>query len=295
MNMFTHLLRRVAGAALAAAILAGCADLKDDIPAPTNPAISVHPEGWPSPASAEFHGSYIAAHGYDMRPCQQCHGSDYSGGVAEVSCKTCHTGTAGPENCATCHGGPGSPSPPTDLSGNTSTSAPGVGAHAKHVLGGSLSGFVWCSECHTVPEGVYVAGHVDSDRPAEVPMNGSLARNPTDGVAPVPVHDAGALTCANVYCHGNWKSNKADAPPDRQFAYMDTAITGLNAIPVWTGGSSQAACGTCHGLPPTGHIPEDLTFCAGCHSGVVDGSGNISNKALHINGKINVFGTERAF
>jgi hypothetical protein len=76
---------------------------------------------------------------------------------------------------------------------------------------------------------------------------------------------------------------------------MDSVIAGANATPVWTSGESQAACGTCHGLPPAGHIPFTVTSCVNCHSPVVDATGNISDKALHINGKINVFGTERSF
>ncbi len=72
-------------------------------------------------------------------------------------------------------------------------------------------------------------------------------------------------------------------------------MVGANASPLWTGGSSEAACGTCHALPPTGHIPQTITACVNCHSPVVDATGNISDKTLHINGRINAFGTERDF
>jgi len=271
----------------------GCAELKDSLPAGTNPAIAVHAEGWTNPASANFHGKAIMADSWDMRSCRSCHGSDYTGGIAEVSCRTCHTGGAGPENCATCHGGPGSVAPPEDLAGNTGTPAAGVGAHEKHVKGGILSSLVWCYECHTVPTSVYAAGHVDSDLPAEVPMNGLLARTSSPGIMPTPSHDYSALTCSNTYCHGNWQADSASSP--NKFAYTAAFMTGSNATPVWTGGSSEAACGTCHGLPPTGHMATTITNCVNCHLGVVDAQGKIDDKSLHMNGKINAFGLERDF
>jgi predicted CxxxxCH...CXXCH cytochrome family protein len=285
MSTFTQILRPVAVLAFAAAFMAGCADLKDDIPAPTDSGISVHQAGWTDPESEQFHGTQIAAGGSDMRSCQKCHGADYSGGVTGVSCTTCHTDNAGPENCTTCHGGPNSPAPPTDLAGNTASSSPGVGAHAKHVLGGSTGAKVWCYECHTVPGSVYDAGHVDSELPAEVPMNGPLARSAT-AVSPLPVHDYGTLTCANTYCHGNWKFRKTDSR--MPFIFVDSVITGANASPIWTGGSDEAACGSCHALPPAGHKPFELNECASCHSPVVDADGNIADKSLHVNGTVNV-------
>ncbi len=53
---------------------------------------------------------------------------------------------------------------------------------------------------------------------------------------------------------------------------------------------SQAECGSCHGLPPTGHQASTLTACVNCHIGVVDNQGNIIDKTKHINGVKNVFG-----
>jgi predicted CxxxxCH...CXXCH cytochrome family protein len=285
MRTITQILRPLTALAAAAAILAGCADVKDDIPAPTNSAIAVHPSGWTDPESGNFHGAQIAEAGSDMRSCQSCHGSDYSGGISGVSCQSCHSDGAGPENCATCHGSPASPAPPSDLAGNSASSTPGVGAHAKHVLGGSVGAKVWCYECHTVPGAVYDAGHVDSDLPAEVPMDGPLTRTVT-AVTPLPAHDFGALTCANTYCHGNWVFRKADSR--MPFIFTDSVITGANASPLWTGGAAEAACGTCHALPPAGHRPAAITECAACHSPVVDGAGKIADKSLHVNGKVEV-------
>lgn len=289
--------------AACAALLAGCADVREDLQAPVSPGISVHAAGWTDPSSPSFHGRAIASAGWDMRSCRSCHGADYDGGISAVTCATCHSNAGGPENCATCHGDANSPAPPADLAGNTGAGFAGVGAHAKHVLGGTLASKTWCSECHTVPGSVYDAGHVDSDLPAEVPMNGALARTVSNGISPSPTHDPVTLTCSNTYCHGNWQIRRAES--GHAFVFRDSVMRGANASPSWTGGPSQAACGTCHityqAAPPdtffvpTGHIPFALTACVNCHDPVVDRQGRIADKSLHINGKINVFGGERSF
>jgi hypothetical protein len=72
-------------------------------------------------------------------------------------------------------------------------------------------------------------------------------------------------------------------------------MVGANYTPVWTKGSTDAACGKCHGLPPTGHLPYPLTQCGICHMGIISGTGTIIDKVKHINGKINVFDTERVY
>ena len=62
-------------------------------------------------------------------------------------------------------------------------------------------------------------------------------------------------TCTNSTCH---------AP-----ATTDTAAK--NQLPTWTKlGQGEAACGTCHGVPPSNHSSE--TDCGQCHQGAfVDG------------------------
>jgi len=87
-----------------------------------------------------------------------------------------------------------------------------------------------------------------------------------------------------------------------QFAYADTMMEGAGTAPLWTAGAAQGQCYSCHGTGgaspayvPKGHIPATLTTCANCHTGVIDALGNIIDKTRHTNGKVNVFGTERAF
>ena len=82
----------------------------------------------------------------------------------------------------------------------------------------------------------------------------------------MPIWDG--TTCANTYCHGAPLSG------------------GTNTVPEWTRvGDDQAACGTCHGLPPAdGHPPLDN--CVDCHADVVDADRNIVAADLHINGRV---------
>ncbi len=80
-------------------------------------------------------------------------------------------------------------------------------------------------------------------------------------------------TCSN-YCHG--------------------ASLGGGSVtaPVWTGGSSQAVCGACHGLPPPSPHPSvstSLAGCATCHDKTVDASGTLIPAATggkHLNGAV---------
>jgi hypothetical protein len=70
---------------------------------------------------------------------------------------------------------------------------------------------------------------------------------------------------------------------------------GENVSPAWTGGASNATCGSCHGLPPKGHIVVPVSTCGTCHDGIVGSDGTITDKTRHVNGKVNVFGQEYAF
>ena len=285
------------------AFLSGCADLNSDLPAPDDGLVKIHPAGWTDPVSSNFHGEAIKHSNWNLAQCQTCHGSKYTGGIANVSCTPCHNKPLGPENCATCHGGTNA-APPNDLDGNVQRSAPGVGAHQAHLLGSSLAGAVLCSDCHNVPGAVSSPGHIDGTGEASVPFPRMLANIVTnlpgayrhsDSVAvvhPAPAYDRANNSCAGSYCHGTFKNgNTANAP-----VWNDTTGT-------------QAKCGTCHGdvtkstlaeksLPKTralgGTHPDNLN-CANCHADVVDAAIHIIGPSKHINGRLNVFGIEREF
>lgn len=172
---------------------------------------------------------------------------------------------AGPrlDRCVLCHGDSNRPStalnpalpaaPPAGTRGETLPTQPAVGAHQAHLNDGPLSGAMRCTECHVVPADLAHAAD-----PLQLTW-GPLA---THGNA-TPYWDPGALACSATYCHGNFPDgNKANAP-------------------IWTGGSGQAACGSCHGIPPPSPHPQNAD-CGGCHPGYTSSTVNVD---LHVNGK----------
>jgi predicted CxxxxCH...CXXCH cytochrome family protein len=194
--------------------------------------------------------------------CDSCHASPPPG-HARSDCASCHP-TSAPHidgavqvgrttGCDGCHGTAASPAPPFDLSGNTFTTAIGVGAHQAHLQASSrISAPIPCATCHAVPSSLDSAGHIDSTGPAEV--------------APSLAWDRTTRTCASASCHGP-------------------------ARPRWTS-TGEVSCGTCHGIPPASpsHAPGmPLTSCASCHPGTVDAFGNIivtGQSSEHINGVV---------
>ncbi len=199
--------------------------------------------------------------------------------------------------CGKCHGSPaagavtaGTPfyttSYPVKVSASTDAKA---GAHTSHltVPAGLTTVFV-CADCHGTVT-LATATH----------MNGSTnfvwsALAQTGGLT--PAYSSSTGVCSNVYCHG---------------AMMPGGDTsGTNRAPTWNqpflpATLSQAACGACHGFPPSsasGHpavtIPAGFPATASigatcsCHANI-NPAGNsydtiFVNKALHINGTVEV-------
>ncbi|MCO6472958.1 MAG: cytochrome c3 family protein [Melioribacteraceae bacterium] len=267
----------------------GCSDIESDIT--SNESVGVHPDGFGKPGSDVFHSAWFKVNNWELRECQTCHAADYSGGVTGESCLTCHTGDNGPESCNTCHGDFGDSdyiAPPQDLSDNTSTTAVGVGSHTSHIYMNSLMTRISCFECHEnqTPEGVrFVYGHIAGDGGTI-----SFGEFASSGLS-APEYSYADNTCSNTYCHGNFELLKADS--EFQFAYTADKMEGNNFTPRFNQvDDTQGACGTCHGLPPTGHIPSEINNCTNCHFGVVDAQGKIIDKTLHINGQVNVYGSK---
>jgi len=355
--MNRSILRTLASSVAAAALLLiGCSELKDDVQGPTSGGSQLHPPEWSQPSSSGFHGRVLKASNWDDAACKPCHGGDYNGGTAGVSCfachaayphaaqfpggrhttylrgalfpledcqvchgtdydggpiveagclrSGCHTDASGtqksPEACNTCHGQFRSPAgellswaPPKSVAGDTSTTVAGVGAHTAHLQYANAGLSVKCQECHTVPAVWNAPGHI-TGMGAEVVFNDTLANLPTGGGLYVPANLTylrSSTSCQNTYCHGNWVARRATS--SNPAYYTDSVMVGNNTSPVWVGGSAEASCGSCHGLPPTGHLA--VTACSGCHSGVVNGQGTIIDPTKHINGKINVFNQEFPF
>ncbi len=263
--------------------------------------------------AAGGHPLYMLNNGFPFSQCQACHGTTFTGGsVVDISCSGtgCHADASGnpksPEACNTCHGTFNAPAndlisaaPPRDVEGDTAASARGVGAHRPHLVTGTLGPLVACQECHNVPAQVSSPGHIDAPFAVQVVFNGPASRLVTgDGTnVPQPSYDQGATKCNNTFCHGNWVVREATSPvyPDiGHNMYTDTVMVGANASPSWTGGDAGAACGTCHGIPPKGHVVVPITACSGCHFDV-DSNGNIIDPSKHMNGKINYMNYERDF
>jgi predicted CxxxxCH...CXXCH cytochrome family protein len=223
--------------------------------------------------------------------CTSCHGvpppqphpqaADYP---QVAQCGTCHLGytatTVNPalhingyvelesQTCTSCHGDPNRPAalqaaPPADLAGNTSPSAPGVGAHQAHLTGTTLSSKpVACGECH--PAVTSTSHAVGKGLIVDVNF-GPLA---TAGGAR-PTWDVHTLSCASTYCHGG------------------TLTGGTKTSPVWNvADGTQAACGTCHGVPPPDpHVQRN--DCGSCHAGYTSTTVNLG---IHLNGVSDVAG-----
>lgn len=178
---------------------------------------------------------------------------------------------AEPNPCLDCHGGVDNQSgaPPGGLRGETAVTTLAVGAHTRHLEGGSLSSGVACGECHIVPEGPDDIGHQEADSIAE------LTFGPLAGVA--AVWDRNTETCGLVYCHGNFSGGHT-----------------TNA-PVWTV-AGEPACGSCHEVDRTAvllggrHAIHANAFmeCYECHADVANGQKVIIDRDLHINGTVNV-------
>ena len=287
---FSYILFYLFGISLAL-IINSCSDLKNDIPAAAQ--VNVHKPGILVKTSPDWHGNLVKDKNWNLEYCQQCHAVDFSGGVAGVSCLNCHKNQGGPAACNTCHGdfrNVNRIAPPRDINGDTSRTVLGVGAHTQHLYENTLGDKVSCSTCHTVPDKFNSPGHIDG-LPVKVILSGQAISH---GAANASYNHANG-TCSNTYCHGNFTFYKDSTSLRNQFAYTADKITGISRSVIWNNvDDSQIKCGSCHGLPPAGHITRDITLkdCAGCHVGVVDEFGNIIDKTKHMNGKIDVFGEE---
>jgi len=194
------------------------------------------------------------------------------------------------ETCAKCHS--------SELSVTTngtfySTATPQVtantdakvGTHASHIRGtDSISSAMSCNACHGTVDAVNAANHMNGTTNL---VWGALAA--TNGLIPSnPTYSNG--TCSN-YCHGG-SMPRGD-------------ITGSNRNPSWSDPTylssalTPAACGTCHGFPPSTNVVGSAHFgmttptgfpttSCGCHPNINSLGTTYANifvdKSLHING-----------
>ncbi|MBK5275271.1 MAG: CxxxxCH/CxxCH domain-containing protein [Desulfuromonadales bacterium] len=229
--------------------------------------------------------------GYGTCSASTCHGSatvPWGGTLwsATDQCGKCHaSNAAGAITVASPFHGT---SFPTRVSAATDAK---VGAHTAHVASiDSISAAIDCAGCHgsvTLKGATHMNGTTNFVWNALATKNGALT----------PTYTAATGTCANVYCHGA--------------AMPGGDTSGTNRVPVWNSNTylpstlSAAACGTCHGFPPStasGHpsiiIPAGFpasasisTTCS-CHSNINPAGNSYANIfvniALHINGTLDV-------
>jgi predicted CxxxxCH...CXXCH cytochrome family protein len=168
------------------------------------------------------------------------------------------------QSCTSCHGG-SNPAPPVNVDGENAVSARGVGAHQTHMLGTVRARAVPCAECHQVPKDILSPGHTDTPPPAEVALTGTAS-----AFGPGATYQNGS--CANTSCHGA-------VFPD------GNASGGTLTTPSWyTVDGTQAACGTCHALPPPRPHPYYAEDCGRCHKNMSPDGKTFLRPELHVDG-----------
>lgn len=235
-------------------------------------ALVSHAGGWADPAASTFHA---AAANRGLAECQGCHGRDLAGSSVARGCGACHDQTtpsfvSWKVRCTMCHGGvdDDSGAPPKATWGNAGD-AVRTGAHSAHLHASAIAPAFECGACHLKPQDALATAHLDPG-PAEVTFGGPAV---IGGAA--PAWDRAAATCASTYCHGSAEKG------------------GTNASPTWTRvGQGEAACGSCHGLPPPAPHPTvsaELTGCTSCHDVTMNAAGELiapSTGGKHLDGVV---------
>ena len=218
-----------------------------------------------------------------------CHGDvlGASGGTARRP--SWASDPPGPAPCGSCHGAP----PPSHASSTCATCHPSGAAHLDGAtqLGHGLDG---CSACH---------GSAASPAPP-TDLSGAVFTS-ARGVGAHQAHLRGlhglALPIACATCHVVPVTIDAPGHLDADGVAEVTATLGWDgttcttswchrdARPRWTV-EGDAACGTCHGIPPTSppHTAAmTLTDCAACHPSTMSTTGQLLVGAgQHLDGEI---------
>lgn len=223
-------------AACLAACFAACSDPRE-VSAPCDGGdctVRVHAAGILDQASDDFHGRELARRNWDFSVCQGCHGSDFTGGAAKVSCLSCHK--EGPTACTTCHG-----------------AGPTSNAHQLHAARG-----VACANCHVVPgkwddDGHILHNGVAITDPPKI-VFGALAATATPDRQGAPSWDG--TTCRNVYCHGDALHAGGGTVPE----------------PRWDDPAPAGGCVRCHASPPPSHARSDCATCHPASAPHIDGT-----------------------
>lgn len=158
-------------AALALA-LGGCGDKND------RAVSSEHPADW-----AATHKDTASA---NIESCVECHGENLDGGIANVSCLTCHPNGTLTSGCNSCHGAPpdGQTAPNRNLS---------------HFAHSDVCG-ITCNTCHNT-FGYDTPGH-GTLTSARLSLDPTFKAKAATAAPTYSRSSSGAVTCSNVSCHG---------------------------------------------------------------------------------------------
>jgi len=285
---------------------------------------SGHPASgeWLSSDSTEFHGALVAENG--PTECSTCHGDDYTGGVAEKSCFTCHEG--GPSghpassewrspsseyyhgkvlwdngwdftSCQTCHG--------SDLKGGTAEKSCGschtdnenvpfgcTTCHGDKVTGKfsppeSIKGETSTSNLSVGAHTAHLEGGTYSD---VIECNQChIVPASWDATDHLGADNRAEITFGDLASAGGAEPvyNKESGTCSNVYCHGNfniNGITGTNTDMNWT--TSTVTCGSCHAIAPAGHSGswDSASQCFTCHAGVMNSDGTFKNKSKHING-----------
>ena len=226
-------------------------------------------------------GAYPVEHNSsDAATCNKCHFHNSFNGSFSGACNACH---GNPPVTATIGGPSGLASPATNAFGATPANP---GAHAAHVTARMMG----CNTCHngyttkTMPsssidigfaiDGTNVSGFGGSVTGGSFTGTSNLAGYSWSAGPATTINTVATSTATcSVYCHGS------------------TLSGGTATNPSWVAGTSQAVCGTCHGVtsaaPPTssGHLRHTGSGAGGlgltcnvCHGATINND--------HVNGSV---------
>lgn len=212
-----------------------------------HPSQSGHPaEGWLAFADERFHGARLLVSGTAY--CASCHGSDYRGGDAEVSCYTCHNGPSG-------HPAEGWLVKANEKFHGLAASSRGLPAcaacHGDDYEGGISE--TSCKTCHTSQ-----SGH---------PAQGWMVKGDSRFHG-VRLSQTGTAYCAG--CHGSdFQGGDAgvscstchDGPSGHPYGWLDEDSAFSHAKKIISEGIT--GCTACHGSDLSGGISG--VACSDCH------------------------------
>ncbi|MCC7262100.1 MAG: hypothetical protein IT369_06220, partial [Candidatus Latescibacteria bacterium] len=247
----------------------------------TDPAKgTIHPAGWADLASNQFlHAAEIEKNNGDTSNCQSCHGADYSGGVAEVSCLKCHSdpakGTIHPAGWADLatsqflHA--------AELRKNQNNTAGCQSCHGADYSGGVAE--VSCAKCHTNPaagswrlvSGVFVHPTGWADLGTGQFLHAvELKKNQDDTSSCQNCHGAdysgGIAGVSCLSCHTD--PAKGTIHPA---GWADLATNQfLHAVEIEKNKGDTSSCQSCHGADYSGGITG--ISCLKCHSDPAKGT-----------------------